>query len=237
MKKNIIIKTIKLMILILLISITIFLAIKFMPLFKQLATSQGRSDFKDFISNMGIKGLFIMIGLIILQLIISILPGEPLEILAGMCYGTIGGMIVMFIGTFLSSTLVYLLVKKFGRNFIYTFVSKEKLEKIENSKLFKNKTKIEYITFILFFIPGTPKDLLTYMGGLLPIKATRFLIICTFARFPSIITSTFAGANIANGNWKITIITFIVTFFISLLGIILINIFQGKKLSIKGSNS
>ena len=45
-------------------------------------------------------------------------------------------------------------------------ISKEKINKIQNSKLFKNPKKIEYIMLILFFIPGTPKDLLTYIAGM-----------------------------------------------------------------------
>ena len=72
-----------------------------------------------------------------------------------------------------------------------------KVEKIENSKVFQNPKKIEFIMLILFLIPGTPKDLLVYVAGLLPIKPLKFIIISTFARFPSVITSTLAGENVA----------------------------------------
>ncbi len=229
MKKQRFINIIKITILILIIIGLIFFTIKFFPLFKKLATYEGRQSFKELISNMGISGIFVMIGLIIVQLIISILPGEPIEILAGMCYGTIGGTLIMFLGTFLSSSIVYILVKKFGKSFLYTFIKKEQIDKIENSKLFKNEAKLEYIMFILFFLPGTPKDLLTYIGGLLPIKTSRFLLLCTFARFPSIISSTFAGANLIDGNWTITIITAIITILISIIGILIFNRFQKIK--------
>ena len=80
--------------------------------------------------------------------------------------------------------------------FIYDFVSKEKIEKIENSKLFQNPKTIRFLIFILFFIPGTPKDLLTYIAALLPIKPMEFIIISTIARFPSVISSTWAGASL-----------------------------------------
>ena len=59
---------------------------------------------------------------------------------------------------------------------------------------------------ILFLIPGTPKDLLVYVAGLLPIKPIKFILISTFARFPSVITSTLAGDRLAIGDWKMSII-------------------------------
>ena len=107
--------------------------------------------------------------------------------------------------------------------------SKEKVEKIENIKILKNPKKVEIIMAILFFIPGTPKDLLVYIGGLLPIKPLRFILISTFARFPSVISSTVVGAGIVNGNIKISIISYVVTFIITAIILILINVFDKNK--------
>ena len=137
--------------------------------------------------------------------------GEPVEVLAGMSYGPIGGLFVIFLGAFISSVIIFFAVRKFGRGFLYSFVSKEKIEKLENSKLFSNPKKIDSILFILFFIPGTPKDLFVYLAGLLPIKPTKFLLISTFARFPSIISSTIAGSSLVDGNWTMIIVTYAVT--------------------------
>ena len=111
-------------------------------------------------------------GLQFAQIFLIIIPGEPLEVLAGMCYGTIGGTIFITVSAFIISSLIFFAVRKFGRKFVYSFCSKESVEKIENSKLFKNVDKLEWIMIILFLIPGTPKDLLVYIAGLLPIKPT-----------------------------------------------------------------
>ena len=67
---------------------------------------------------------------------------------------------------------------------------------------------------ILFMIPGTPKDLLIYIAGLLPIKPLRFILISTFARFPSVVSSTLAGSNLIVGDWKTSIMIYIFTFMI-----------------------
>ena len=95
--------------------------------------------------------------------------------------------------------------------------------------MFKNPKKIEFIIFILFFIPGTPKDLLTYVSGLFPIKLWRFIVITTIARIPSIITSTLAGANIATGNWKLGLALYAIIFLIVVAFIYIYNRFDKDK--------
>ena len=148
-----------------------------------------------------------------------------------MSYGPIGGLIIILLGAFLSSFIIFFFVKKYGRSFIYSFVSKEKIEKLENSKWFSDEKKIDAVLFLLFFIPGTPKDLLVYIGGLLPIKPLRFLTISTFARFPSIISSTIAGSNLVSGNWIAIVLTYVITFAIA--GIIVFAFNKKEKAYIK----
>lgn len=179
----------------LLLFLTIFLTIKLFPLFKNLASQSGREEFKSRIDEYGFKGVFLIIGLQLLQILVPILPGEPIEFVAGMCYGSFWGMIIIFIGCFLSSFIIFYCVKKFGLDFINTFCNDDQIDKLKNSKLLSNPNKIEVLLFFLFLIPGTPKDLFVYLAGLLPIKPIRFLLIATFARFPSVITSTLAGSN------------------------------------------
>ena len=87
--------------------------------------------------------------------------------------------------------IIFFSIRKFGRSFIYTFANKEKIEKLENSKWFKNPKRLEIIFLILFLLPGTPKDLLVYVGGLLPVNPTRFILISTIARIPAIATLLF----------------------------------------------
>ena len=149
--------------------------------------------------------------------------------MAGMCYGGIGGLIFITISACIISAIVFFTVRKFGRRFVYSFCSKERIDKIENSKLFKNPKKIEWIMLILFLIPGTPKDLLVYLAGLLPVNPLRFILISTFGRFPSVISSTFAGSNLVAGNWKFSVIIYAVTFLIVGIMIFIINKFDKDK--------
>ena len=167
-----------------------------------------------------------LFGIQFAQIFLIIIPGEPIEILAGMCYGGIGGTIFITVSVAILTTLILFMVRKLGRKFVYDFCNKDQIEKIENSKLMKNTEKIEFIMLILFLIPGTPKDLLVYIGGLLPIKPLRFILISTFARLPSVVSSTFAGENIAAGDWTFSIIIYVATFIIIGLIIFIVNKFD-----------
>jgi len=205
-------KILKGTVLLIVLVVFIYLVIELFPLFKELATEEGRNSFKETIESLGVKGVFVLIGIMCIQILVPILPGEPVEILAGMCFGPIKGMIYVLIGSFISSVLIITLVKIFGKKFIYTFVKKEKIEKLENSKFFKNTKKIDIIIFISFFIPGLPKDILIFIAALLPINTYRFLIISTFARIPSIISSTIAGSGLLGGNLMLSIGGYVITF-------------------------
>ena len=199
------------------------------PIMKDISTTEGQIVFKEKIENAGIFGMLLVFLLEVAQIFLVIIPGEPLELLAGMCYGAIGGTVFITVSVFITTTILVFMVRKYGRKFVIDSFGKEKVEKIENSKLLNNPKKVEMIMIILFLIPGTPKDLLSYIGGLLPIKPLRFILISTFARFPSVISSTIAGENLVNGNPHITAVSYIVSFIFTAVILILINIFDKDK--------
>lgn len=223
------IKAFKFSLFIIVVIILIVLTIHLFPIMKDLSTIEGQIEFKNRVSNIGPMGYLVLFGLQFAQMFLAILPGEPIEVLAGMYYGTFGGLIFIFVSVFIISTIIFFAVKKYGKKFVYGFCSKEKIEKIENSKLFQNPKKIEWIMLILFLMPGTPKDLLIYIAGLLPVKPLRFILISTFARFPSVISSTLVGSSLLKGNWKFSISIYVVTFIIVALIIFIINKFDKDK--------
>ncbi len=200
------IKIFKILLMAVVLTLFIGITVYLFPVMKNLSTVEGQVAFKEKVDNSGMMGMLSLFGLQIAQIFLIIVPGEPIEILAGMCYGGLWGTVFIMVSAAIISITIYLLVRKFGRKFVYDFCDEKKVSKIENSKLFQNPKKIELIMLILFLIPGTPKDLLVYVAGLLPIKPIKFILISTFARFPSVITSTLAGDRLAIGDWKMSII-------------------------------
>ena len=227
------IKRLKKIVIILVLALCIGLVIYLFPIIKNIATPEGQAEFKEMIKQSGIKGVLILFGLELAQVLLVILPGEPLEIIAGMCYGGLWGTIFLLISVFIITTIIFYTVRKFGREFIYHAFDKEKVEKLEKSKWFKNPKNIEYVLVILFMIPGTAKDLLVYIGGLLPIKPIKFILISTFARFPSIISSTLAGSSIIEGRWIMMLIVYVVPLVIAGMIIGILKYLEKNKNEIK----
>ena len=229
MNKKTKLKILKLIIFIIAALIMLSATIYLFPVMKNLSTTEGQITFKQKISSSGLYGVMLLFLIQVAQIFLFILPGEPIEIISGMCYGGFWGTIFIMISSAIISMLIFSLVKKYGNQFIYDFCDEEKVKKFEKNKLFQNPKKIELILFLLFVIPGTPKDFLTYVAGLCPIKMSRFVAICTIARIPSIVTSTLAGAHIATGNWRNAIIIYIGIVAIVFLLLFIFNIFDREK--------
>lgn len=223
MKNKKTIKIVKLVVLIIVVIALIVATIYMLPIIKKINTPEGQIQFKEKITSSKLAGIMMLFGLEIAQVILAILPGEPIEILAGICFGALWGTIFLMISIFIITCCIYFFVKKFGKGFIYEFFPKEKVSKLENSKLWKNEKTIEIVMIILFLLPGTPKDLLVYIGGILPIKSTRFIAIATLLRFPSIISSTILGDQLLENNWKVGVLAYGVTFLITFIIVLIIN--------------
>ena len=223
------IKIFRILLAIIVLAIIIGAIAYLIPVMKNLSTIEGQEAFKNKVNDSGMIGLLMLFGLQIAQIFLIILPGEPIEILAGMCYGGWGGLLFITISVCIITTGIFFLVRKWGRRFVYDICDEEKVKRIENSKLFKNPKKIEWIMIILFMVPGTPKDLLVYIAGLLPIKPLRFVLISTFARLPSVVSSTFAGDTLMKGDWKTSLAIYAITFLLVGIVVFIVNKFDKSK--------
>ena len=169
-------------------------------------------EFRLMVNNWGIWGKFIMIGISAFQIIVAVIPGEPIEIASGYAFGWFWGAIYCLIGTIIGQMVVFLFAKKYGIDFVKIFVSEEKLKKME---FLKDNKKIYLSTFFIFLIPGTPKDVLSYVAGITTIKLIPFLLISGIARIPSVVSSTIGGSYLGTKNYTMAAIVLIATLFIS----------------------
>lgn len=209
---------IKFIILVILIVTAGIITIKLLPWIISLKDEASREQLTEWIKSFGIWGWLVALGIQIMQVVIAIIPGEPIEIIMGMIYGTVGGMLTCLFGVLIGTIMIFYMVKGLGYGFVTAVVSEEKLHRF---KFMQTATRLDLVIFILFFIPGTPKDLLTFFVPLTPIKPMRFFLISTVARIPSVVSSTFLGASINRGNWIIALIVFILTGVVGIAGIII----------------
>ncbi len=182
--------------------------------------------FRAWVEGHGILGKISFIGMVFFQVVIAFVPGEPFEIGAGYAFGAIEGTILCEIGITLGSMVVFLLVRRFGIKFVEIFFSREKIQSL---KFLRSKKQRNIITFLVFFLPGTPKDLLTYFVGLTDMKLSHFLWLASVARLPSVITSTVGGNALGGEKYTFAVIVFALTLILSGAGLLIYNFIQKKR--------
>lgn len=183
-------------------------------------------NFRAWIDSLGFLGAGAYIMLVILQVIVAFIPGEPVEILGGYAFGILDGTLLYLVGAFIGSVIVFLLVRKFGKTAAEIFFSKEKLESL---KILQTSPKRTLIFTVIFTVPGTPKDLLVYFAGLTDMKLSTWILIAAFGRIPSALTSTIGGSALGNGKYLAFAVTLAVTAVLSLAGFLVYKFVIGKK--------
>ena len=173
--------------------------------------------FRAWVDSHGLWGRIAFVGMMALQIIVAFIPGEPLEIGAGYAFGVAEGTLLCLLGALLGGTVVFLLVKKWGRPFVTLFLSEEKLDSL---KFLQDEKRLNLIAYLLFLIPGTPKDVMTYLVGLTPMKLPFWIFLTFTARFPSVITSTVGGDALGTQNYSFAIVVFLGTALLSGLGLL-----------------
>ncbi len=176
--------------------------------------------FRAWVDSHGVMGRLAFLGMMVLQVVVALIPGEPMEIGAGYAFGAIEGTALCIIGTTVGSALVFLFVRKFGRRAVGVFFP---AEQIDSFRLFRNPKRLRRILFLCFLIPGTPKDLLTYMAGLANLRLSEFLLLSMVARIPSIVTSTVGGNALGKENYLFAAVVFVVTMAVSAVGVLVYN--------------
>ena len=173
--------------------------------------------FRAWVDSSGFVSRVIFVGMVVFQLVIALIPGEPLEMGAGYAFGAWEGTILCIIGCVIGSALVFLFVRRFGVKLVEVFFPREKIRSL---RFLQDSRRLNLLTFIVFFIPGTPKDLLSYFIGLTDMKLGTWLCITAVARIPSIVTSTVTGDALGLKDYQFALIAFGVTLALSLAGIL-----------------
>jgi uncharacterized membrane protein YdjX (TVP38/TMEM64 family) len=181
--------------------------------------------FRDKLLSYGVNSYIVAVAIQTLQVLVALIPGEVVEIGIGYTFGYVGGTLVCMLGVALGTIPVFLLTRRFGRRFVDIFVDSDKIDSLA---FINSEKRLRRLIFLLFFIPGTPKDLFTYFVGLTSITLPDFLVISLIARIPSIVSSTVGGHFIAEGDYLTAGIILLITGIVSLCGIWIYNFISAK---------
>ena len=182
-------------------------------------------EFKEWLNTFGIFDEVIFIVIRIAQTVVKFMATEPFEIASGYVWGTFWGMVYCLIGNTIGTVIILFLTRKYGKKVLEVLLPIKNLDVL---RVFKKKKNTYLWLFILYLIPGTPKDTFTYFVGMLPIKTIPFLIITGIAKIPSIISSTLCGATLADKQYLFAILIVVITLLLSVLGAFLYKKFSKK---------
>lgn len=182
--------------------------------------SFSQEGFREYIRSFGFMGWAVLLLLQVLQVFVALIPGELLETAAGFAFGPIWGTLICYLGVAAGSAIIFSLVRSFGIRFVELFIPRERINRL---RFINTDKKRNNLIFLIFLIPGTPKDLITYFAGLTDIKLGSFLIISLIARFPSVVSSTIGGHLLGEGDYLKAVLLYAVTGIISMCGIMIYN--------------
>lgn len=204
------------------------------PLIKLLQTPEGRLQIKETVGKMPVLSVILYIILQAVQIIVAIIPGGPMQLLGGMLFGKLFGFLFCMLGTLLGTVTVYYLVKLIGSPLVEAFVAKKNFKTL---KILENQRRLEILVFVMFLLPGVPKDALTYLVPLTRLPAERFFVISTVARAPAIFMSIMVGDSLSKGNFIQSVIFFLILVAVATVGVLykdkVIGVFKNQKEKLK----
>ena len=173
--------------------------------------------FRAWIDSAGMWGRLAYVGIMALQVLVVLIPGEPLELAGGYAFGALEGTVLALTGFVIGSAAVFALVRRFGVKMVEVFFTQDKIRQME---FLKNPKKTKVIAFIIMMIPGTPKALISYFAGLTKLTMRQWLTIVAIARIPSLIGSTIPGGAMGSENYVLAGVIWGISLIISAVGVV-----------------
>lgn len=157
---------------------------------------------RAFVAEHAVLARLTIVGVNVLQIVLAFLPGEPVELASGYALGFFEGTAACLVASAVGTSIIYLAVRRWGRCVVDLFFDQGYFERFG---WLRRTRRLELIMLVVFLIPGTPKDFLTYFAGLTDMRFGIALAIATFGRIPSIVTSTIAASSFASGDYGLLV--------------------------------
>lgn len=170
---------------------------------------------RAFVSDHAFVSRLAMLGINIVQVLLAFLPGEPVELASGYAFGFWEGTALCLVASGLATSMIYWATRRWGWKLVGLFFDRSLFDRFS---WLKSAKRLELIMLIVFLIPGTPKDFLTYFAGLTNMRFLPVVLIATFGRIPSIVTSTIAASAVGSGNWPLVACTLVASAFLLAVG-------------------
>ena len=179
------------------LSITVILIAYWDPLMGLVRDPQ---ELRSWVQGYGVIAPAAFVAVQILQVVIFIIPGEVPQIAAGYLFGIPLGIAWTLVGAALGSSIGFLLSRALGRPFLHVITSEERSRKIE--EMIASPKGVATV-FLLYLIPGIPKDVLCYVAGIGPMRLSVYLLVSIIGRVPGVAVSVVLGEALAERQWVV----------------------------------
>ncbi|MCL6591524.1 MAG: VTT domain-containing protein [Firmicutes bacterium] len=213
MEKKKILITLNIFLILLFLALVTYLAIIYAPGITKLISK--REQFRELLASYHSVSILVYIFFQVLQVVIAVIPGEVVQLAGGYVYGTFFGTVYSLAGILLGAVTAFYIARLLGYSLIKKVMPGERLDKL---RTMINSPKSEITIFLLFLIPGIPKDMLVYIAGLTPVKPGVFFIIFIIARFPGILGAAFIGAKVQEQNYLPVVIVSVIACILFVIG-------------------
>ena len=164
------------------------------------------------------QSILVYIGAQVAQIVVCIIPGQWLQFAAGYMYGFWLGFLFSLIGAAIGSVITYYLAKLLGRDAMHLIFGEQKINQFIHK--LNSKTAV-VIVFLIFLIPGVPKDLCNYAAGISEMKLKPFLIVSLIGRSPGMMGSLLIGRQIEAGDYTGAIVIAVIAVILFIIGIVM----------------
>lgn len=154
--------------------------------------------FENWISEYTGIGILIYIACQIVQIVLSVLPGQVIQIAGGYIFGFPVTLLISVAGAAIGTTITFYLTKLLGKNAIIMIFGEERFHKYANMM---NTQRARIVIFLVYLIPGLPKDIMAYAAGITNIRLPEFILLSVVGRTPAMMVSIVFGVMLRTNNY------------------------------------
>jgi uncharacterized membrane protein YdjX (TVP38/TMEM64 family) len=155
---------------------------------------------RAWVSAFGVAAPLVFVGLQALQVVVFVIPGEVPQIAGGYLFGALPGAALSVAGIAAGSAASFWLARALGVPFVRALFDPKHVERLRSLAA---SPRSRIVFFLLFVIPGIPKDILCYAAGLSSMRFAAFMFASLLGRLPGILGSAVMGNAAAGRKWVV----------------------------------
>lgn len=163
-------------------------------------------EIQEHLSGFGIRGQITVSILAMLQVVIAVLPAEPVQVVAGLTFGFWIGTLACLVGVAVGNTVIYALYKVYGDKLRSYFNKNLDIDFDSASTTYK----VSLVIFILYFLPAIPYGMICFLAATLGMKYHKFIIVTTLGALPSVCIGVGLGHIALASSWIVSVGVFAV---------------------------